>query len=647
MTQSTARVTSNNTVNLGNRLFNIVGKPQRRLVSVFPQKIVTGDYTNESNPVSSAQVWDDARGGIGVENWTQQAAGRPWYSTLSLRHNRHLVLQRRAISTASNDDIGSDTSVTFLAELNQEIYSLATSKIYLYDDAADSWGSSLRTFESRVTDVITAPIGGTDTLIVAQRDNPVDYTTNGSSWTDEAVDGGSQIELMTYGYKDLLWGISNTGELHFLSNFTDGWKHIATLKIPYGEPTKLFIGPGPSGEDLLYCSTQVGLFVYDNLNERFVQTELVLPYHEDNGRGVDIYRGAIYFSAGASLYRYQPGQESRIDIIGPDLEDGLPESRQGVIKAAIKTHNDFIVLLDGSELSGSVAEANVPNFTDGIHTSTVMPSGFGRSSVLGLAMPRAGWEVKWSSPTAGQSVSANMLVTTAYTSYRLWWAAGENVYYQQLPTALENPNQVTSAQREASGIFETPWYDAGAGHQDKTALSFKVDSVHPSSSETVLLQYAVNYDDADSAYRSVVTKSVTSEESYSLPTPSNPEGIVFRAIKAKLTLTRSSTRTSTPDVKQLALVFKKPNETLWGWDVVIDFRKGKQGQTPTEQRDYIFGRSVDSLVNKRELIPFTFRDELDNEQNFWVMITNVIAEEGTGRDVSGLWRVTVAEPRQS
>ena len=645
MPQSLARVTDKNTISLGESLFNIVGKPQRRLVSIFPQKIVTGDYTNESNPLASVQVWDDPRAGIGVESWEQEVGSRPWYSTLSLRHNRHLVLQRRAVATADNDNVGADESISFLAELSQEIYATAVTKIYLYDDATDSWGSSLRTFASYVTDIITAPISGTDTLIVAQRSQPVDFTTNGSSWTDES--GAVNIELLAYGYRDLLWGISNTGELYFLSNFTAGWTQVATLRIPYGEPTKLFVGPGPSGEDLLYCSTQVGLFVYDSANERFIQTELVLPFHEDNGRGVDIYRGAIFFSAGTSLYRYQPGQESRIDIIGPDRDDGLPQGRQGVIKAAIKTHNDLIVLLDGSELSGASEAAELPTFTDGIHTGTVMPSGIGRSSVLGLALPRAGWEVKWSSPTAGESVSANMLVTTAYTSYRLWWSAGGTVYYQNLPTAIENPNQITNAQREASGIFETPWYDAGAVHQDKTALSFEIDSVHPSSSETVLLQYAVDYDDSDSALKNVITKTVTSEESYSLPTASEPEGIVFRAIKAKLTLTRSSIRTSTPDVKKLALIFKKTNETLWGWDIVVDMRKGKQGQTPMEMRDYIFGAGPDSLINKRELVPFTFRDELDNEQNFWVMVTNVLAEEETGRDVSGLWRITVVEPRQS
>jgi len=309
------------------------------------------------------------------------------------------------------------------------------------------------------------------------------------------------------------------------------------------------------------------------------------------------------------------------------------------------THTELIILIDGADTATTDDESLLMEVTDGIHGSQTINTGLGFPTVLGW--DTRGWEVKWEASIAGTDVCKNMLVTNAYSSYRLWWAQGADTNYNLLPVGIENPNQVATTRRESSGSWLSPWFDAGSIHQDKTALEWHLDSTSPSTTERIQLQYALNYDNNDSAFTSLGTNERSGDSVYLMPSPVEPEGIPFRAIRAKLNFSRGSNLFATPDMRKLALVYKPTLETMWGWEVTLDLSRGAEGYTPKQQREFLFGRGPDSLANKRVMIPFTMKDDDDGTSVYWVFVANAAAAETAGFRDDAIWTVTLAEASPS
>jgi hypothetical protein len=634
-------------VQIGERRFHTIGAPSRVLVSRFPEKRVDGDYDETSNPITSTLSISDHRDGVGVET-IHSATNNSWYSTMSQRHSNHLVLQRQTVDTDENAAIGA-SDVNWLGELGGEIYAEAGESIYKHDNGTSGWGSSLHTFDGVVTDFITCPLAGTDTFVAAVTDGAVEFSTNGTSWTDETNTTG--IKHLAFGFREKLWGISADGATYFANTLagsgTVSWTQVAKLRLPFGEVTKLLIAPGPNpSDDILYAATQTGLFVYNNVAERWIATDLTLPFHESNGTGSTVFRNAIYVNAGLSVYEYTPGEiGGRVRTMGPDLNDGLPSDNQGVIKSMHGTHQELIVVVDGADTAQTDDESLLMELTDGIHTSMTLNAGLGKPTVLGWNT--RGWEVKYEAAVAGQGVANNILVTNAYSSYRLWWATGSTVHYQFLPLGIENPSQVAITRRQASGKWYMPWYDANSINNEKTALMWHIDATCPSTAEKITLKYAINYDDSDSALTSLGVVDRSGDFEFPMPSITNPKGVPFRSIRAVLEAERGPNIFSTPDVKKIALVYKPGLDTMWGWNVTLDLSRGAEGYTPKQQRDYLFGSARSALANDRELYPFTMKDDNDGTNVYWVFIANAEAQETAGYSDDAIWSVTLAEARPS
>jgi hypothetical protein len=635
-------------VQIGERRFHTIGAPTRTLVSRFPEKRVDGDYDETSNPITSTLTISDHRDGVGVET-IHGATKNSWYSTMSQRHNNHLVLQRQTVDTDDNAALGTTSTVNWLGELTQEIYSIGGTTLYKHDNGTGGWGSALHTFDDDVKDFITCPLVGTDTFVAAVANGAVEFSTDGTSWTDETDITG--ITHLAYGFREKLWGITADGTTYFANSLsgsgTSSWTQVAKLRLPFGEVTKLLVAPGPNpSDDILYAATQIGLFVYNNVGERWIATDLTLPFHESNGTGATVFRNAIYVNAGMSVYEYTPGEiGGRVRTMGPDKNDGLPADNQGVIKTMHGTHQELVVVIDGADTATTDDESLLMELTDGIHTGMTIPSGLGKPTVLGWNT--RGWEVKHEAPIAGQGVSNDILVTNAYSSYRLWWATGNTVHYEFLPLGIENPNQVATTRRESTGKWYMPWYDANSVHNEKTALEWHVDATCPSTAEKITLKYAINYDDNDSALTTLGVVDRDGDFEFPMPTVTDPKGVPFRSIRAVLEAERGPNIFSTPDVKKVALVYKPGLDTMWGWNVVLDLSRTAEGYTPKEQRDYLFGSAREALSNGRELHPFTMKDDNDGTNVYWVFIANAEAQETAGYSDDAIWSVTLAEARPS
>ena len=225
---------------------------------------------------------------------------------------------------------------------------------------------------------------------------------------------------------------------------------------------------------------------------------------------------------------------------------------------------------------------------------------------------------------------------------RLWWSEGINSNYNFLPVGIQNPNQIQTVRRQPTGKYLMSWFDANSIHQDKNALEWHLDSTSPSTAESVTLSYAINYDDNDSAFTVLGGNNRDGDFEFPMPNAAYPEGVPFRAIRAKLEFARGSNVFDTPDVKKLALVYKPTLETMWGWQLPLDLSRGAEGYTPAEQRDYLI-----QLANSKVLVPYTAKDDNDGTGIYWVFIANTQAFEASGYRDTAHWQITLAEARPS
>ena len=60
--------------------------------------------------------------------------------------------------------------------------------------------------------------------------------------------------------------------------------------MPDGHVTDLFVARNASGNPILYAMTKEGLYAHDATNALWVETQLALPFHNENGKGSTRWR---------------------------------------------------------------------------------------------------------------------------------------------------------------------------------------------------------------------------------------------------------------------------------------------------------------------------------------------------------------------
>ena len=645
------KVVEDNEIFLNGVYYPVVRPVQSSLASIYPAKIVIGDTTRDSNLRSSVIAWSDWRGGIGVERMQGAAdADRAWYSTCNLRHRHHLVLP--ALSTATTNQDPSDTTIngaiTFIQDLGTVLYAGYGAAPYYYSEANDRWtrvtnSSSAYSFPTTPSDSITVRMGGTDYIVVAHSSG-YSYFSSATTVTDKTTDA----QFLTY-WDDRLWGIDATGQLWYTLTISGTPVNDAKLPVQDSYVTDLFVGRDAAGEQIIYAATKTGLYAHDAANARWVETQFQLPYHNFNGTGSVRWRDSIYTPSGLGIYKYVNGNNNAvISVMGPDRDDGVPATYRGTVKKLAGTHTELIAAIDATTAPGAQAATDVPwqyGATAGMsaHSSAVIAPGSGQSSIVGWN--EAGWETKWTAPSdnAGKPISVMTVSNAGKGDYRLWWGYDGKVYHQLIPFDVTNPSQLvavdgTDYAYETTGTHETPWFDAQQTEVEKLALKLKIELDNASSTETVAVQYAINYSDSYTSMGTITSDGVTTY------TFGSGVGTTFRSIKFKLTLSRESGSTTaimkkSPDVVSLALEYRKKLEAKWGHTVEVDINSDYKGKSPKDLRG-----SLVTAIESNTLVEFTFRDDSGGDRNYYVDVTSATGIEYTGYDERGTSRITLVEP---
>jgi len=620
------KVVKKNEVFLDGEYYPITKPVQQVLASIYPAKVTIGDTTRESQSRLSVISWSDFRGGIGIESMEgAKDVDRAWWSTCSLRYKRHLVLP--PLTTVVSGPV--DGSLDIIQEFDGGLYCIySDKKVYKFKTGDDGFEAAADTLPDVATDALQAELGGTLYLIIAHTGGYT-YTSDASSFTDDTKDA----KYLTF-WEDKLWGIDNTGQLWHAATLGSE-TNDAKLPLPDGHVTDLFVARNASGDPIIYAMTKEGLYAHDATNSRFVETQLALPFHNENGKGTVRWRDSVYIPAGLGIYKYINGTNSAVvTVVGPDRDHGLPSDNRGKIVGLLGTHNDLIAMVDGT-----LAPGMADFFSSG--ESPAIPDSTGYSAVLGWN--EVGWEVKWTATTAGKHVTAAYATDVggglaSTDPYRLYWGFDGDLYYQQLQSDVINPNQIVNYKYNSSGLLYTPWFFADQIEVDKLATKVKVETANCStgatgSNQSIKVEYAL--DDDDSSYTTLGTITSNGTTEYTL---ASGVGIAFRSIQFKITLTTDGDTVS-PDMLNLTMEFRKKLDTKFGWSVNIDMTKTYKGNSPMAMRSNILAD-----IQSNTLLEFTYRDDSTTERNYYVDIINAQGLENTATDERGTTTLLVSEP---
>tara|TARA_R110002126_G_scaffold2277_1_gene13264 strand:- start:1222 stop:3111 length:1890 start_codon:yes stop_codon:yes gene_type:complete len=627
-----ASVVGASEVLLNSERYKISGPVRKTLVSIAAPRFTIGDTQRGADPRASILTQNDFRGGIGWNRGLDSgSADRAWWTTCQTRFKGHLLLPRKPNVVTANTGSGTiDSIIEFTVGASTEIYTVnSDNKVYKYNNASDAWSSPLKTLTDPTGEAIIFRDTTASYMIFARGESGYTFTTDASTFTDMSVSAGAVRNVEYFAiWHGQLWGIDNEGVLkQWASGPAANPTEKGALPLPDGYVTSLFVYRDASGSPIIYAGTKVGLWAFDETNNRWESTELRLPFHERSGSGTVVWRDAVYFPAGNAIYKYQTGSNTAVvSLVGFDRDHGIPKAYAGQIIKLIGTHNDLLAFVN-ADTSVSYSVFATGRQASGFGGSSAVVSGTGASSVLGFN--DTAWEVKW---VGGVNIGLTTgHVGFAYNEYRMWYAIGSDLYWIELSPDVINPEQTTGFEYDTGGgTLETPWFDGGDAAGNKTAISLRAITSSCSANITVQLSYAVDFTESYTSLGTITTNGTTTYDFAS------GVGVEFSSIKFKATLA-SNISVSSPDLNLIELRWREKIPPKYGFSITIDAAKSFRGSSPKQILD-----NITTVINTNTLVPFTYKDN-DSDRTYYVDLVAASGFEFTGLDERGQIQVQLVE----
>jgi hypothetical protein len=625
-----ASVIGKNEILLNSERYQISGPVRKTLVSIAAPRFTIGDTQRGADPRASILTQNDFRGGIGWNRGLDPStADRVWWSDCQTRFKGHLLLPRKS-NAATTQAVGTIKSITeFTVGASTDVYVVhSDNKVYKYLNASDAWSSSLKTLSNPTKETIVFRDTTANYMIFARGSSGYTYTTDASTFTDMDASGGAarNVEYFTI-WHGQLWGIDNEGVLkQWASGPTANPTEKGALPLPNGYVTSLFIYRDAAGTPIIYAGTKVGLWAFDETNNRWEETELRLPFHTNSGKGTVVWRDAVYFPAGNAIYKYQTGSNTAVvSLIGFDRDHGIPEAYAGQVIKLIGTHNDLIAFVN-ADIDTSYTVFATGRQASGMGGASTVVSGTGASAILGFN--DVAWEVKWTGADNTGLEAAH--VGSAYNEYRMWFGVGAGLYWTALSPDVINPDEISTFQYDSSGTMETPWFDGGDAAGNKTAISLRAVTSSCSSDVNIQVHYATDFNESYTSLGTVTSNGTTTYDFAS------GVGVEFSSIKFKATLT-SNTTLSSPDLNLIELRWREKIPPKFGFSVTIDAAQTFRGQTPKQILD-----NITTVINTNTLVSFTYKDN-DSDRSYYVDLISASGFEFTGLDERGQLQIQLVE----
>ena len=621
-------VTRPNEVSLFGQFYPIVGPVQVVQAARWAPKTVTGDYTQDSEEETSSHTWSDQRGGIGMKEMVEgKDDNRCDWSTCDLSTKGHLILPR--LVTDCDNPTTLDTDCVVLAEYNDKEYAFFGTDVRRWTETTATWSTSLRTLGGSPTDALAHK----NKLYVAIGADFERFDVSTTTWTTGTVLAGTAVpSRYLCEWDGKLFSLDNNGQLRFSVDEGVTWTDSALSGLTTGMFTSLTVVPSTDGRLLPCLGTKVGRFDLDFDAAVWLPTPLALPSHATACNHPTLWRdGNSYWPVGMSVYQYQvSGEAAIVTPVGPDRDYGVPADYRGNIISLAGEHNYIFALIDAT----SAGEDNLFTGHYEVDTTFTDPTGY---SVL-LKWNGTGWSVAYVGGALAEAAKV-MNVSTADSTYRLWFAMDKKVFYLPLEIDLVNPLEVADWSYQTSCLHEYSWFDANAATVSKTAFKVVANVATVSATEYIKVYYGKNGDNTTWTLLTNATFpdgqiDVAGETEFTF---ASDVGLEFKSIRFKTQLYRGSSTSVTPDVLFLRLNYIKNLDRRKGFEIVVDCSRDYR-----RQRASTLISNLETAADTKTLGAFSYRTQDNVSESYQVRIADDPGFEKGGRNLKvGQFKVSL------
>lgn len=694
---ATARIEQPDMVSLNGHLFRIKGQVIRQIANRFAEKTVIGDFTEQSDPVLSNITWRDMKDGMGrysIHPDEQDGAHFHsfWYGNIRNTLPGHILpsTRRANVGVQANDSVGIRNGGTqiFKFATGLDNNSARQDDIFwgIYSDSGVNASSQtpvwfinrtnlfIKNLLGQPKDFEIGQVGGTTLFTVAEStttewaygtDNLSDSATS-SAGTEWHSDTSVLIHRLAY-WRDLLWGVSKTGNLYFTNETTSttslNWVDLGQAARVNDTQTirRLVTGemtiPGREDQDHLFLVRNDGFDIYDRLTEKFVPALRMPPLYRTSWGGHS-WNGSFFYPHGMSLYQWTPAPGGNIvNDVGFTTADGIPDQYSGHIYDVASSPRELYVTVKAK----NYVFTDQSSMHDGLYSRTINT---GWTQVVKL-------DAEGSSNTFRGVVEAPMLIigdkdttdpnSTAgrmeiYGGWRQSGIAGIDYVYNDVgATTIGNDSHGNQMACSTSATLVTPWVVSDP-NQTWVAhkLSAELQYLKGASSlgVTFNLDYATDFKGDDSHWVNVITATGTRDGlkdegliEANLPNKANPIGVPFSALRLRARWSGASPNDDgdqSYDLHRMSLTFQKKPKFRYAFSFEIDLRGGDAKQPSGSVRQS--RQWLDEFYEQPTLAEFAYFDEHPGgSRTYYVTPLQPQASEETGHSPEGTVQMTVME----
>ena len=619
-------------------------------LSVFGGKVVTGDYTKDSNPTLSAWVLSDLSGGHGIDDMNEGVdVNRYKIGTLYTRYPAQISKGHKVNAVATDASWG-EFERYFLGDLKVgstwkgfiAIYSTVPNiSIRRIDDPGVSIG--VIPFWPSGPSVVFQGTAADTWLLTPHNSGFCRVSNNAYAFVDQTGDATHPAARAFVVWDNKLIAIDNVGQLWYCTDPTGAWvSYGATAKLPQGDvPRALVRYFDRQGQPAVFCVSDRAIWQLDPNTPEIFSVDVEFPTHIHHGMAACRWSGDLYFSVGMGVHRYTGGS---LSAVGLDRDAGLPAeyssslNNQGsTVSGLVPGYNGMFALVSGPGDATATLDGQATALYSSLHEFT-----------------GSGWHMLWQkqdSAVLQRAVPNSMCISQHDGNYRLYWgyggAAGTSVlYYIDLPRNFASPRQRA---RQSTGYFEsssstaqfleTGIFDAGMQGYNKLASAYDVTIGAIDSGATLTVKYRTSNFTSGQASSWTTLGTVTTTGTTSLPfgtfTNGIYPGIVFERIQFRFDLTDTTNNAFIMESGVLSFVKITPSAYTWNFDVDLTTSSG--GDSPQLIID-----QLNDILEAGVMVPFVLRNV-----TYRVFVSQISGSVNTGANESAYRRITLLQIPQS
>jgi len=500
----------------------------RRNINPRAARFETGVPGYASFTQASVEAWKGMRGGIGHKYQESSGTEECWWSEgCDGSHHGGTILGPKINTTATFGE-----TVVKIINFKDGVYAIG-------DDLIAKWASTpaWNEVETGVSDPIDAIVvtDDDDTYLVVSSATAARYSASGASgdWNDLTGCMG----YLTY-FDNKLYGFYGQTLYASPAKDIDGTWTSCNYMAYLGTVHGLFTARSQATDEPLLClSTSEGLWTIDPWVQE-IYPYIKLTGHTYAGKAGMFWNSYIFVSSGAGIKKIAG---KIVSDIGPDQDDGLPNTYQGVIY-------DMTSMADGSWMVFCV------NGQTANKSSIIKRHGTvgGNQQVYTTSAINTPITCLCYSPSS----------MTGMTNGRLWWGEGTGIKYCMMPDFNADVTEISNYEFVSSG--ETI-YSIFRPLEAFTKLAISVAGVTNAcdTDNPIVISY---WSDNDDDWVELGTFDDAPQ-----PTALSFEdgaGLEFRWIKLKAVFTADASSAS-PELRSLELDYDAATKRIRGWTFVV------------------------------------------------------------------------------